>query len=93
LLTKSPADFQPKNSGKEAIDDEEFAEDYGYISDSDLEDDEDEKAAPFKHTKLKVHPVDPFGIPGEDRRILCEEHEEDAKNGKVVKIPDIAFVT
>jgi hypothetical protein len=64
------------------------------LSDSDLEDDEDEKVASLKHaSKSKVHPFDPFGVPGEDRRILCEEHEERVETGKVVKIPDIAFVT
>jgi hypothetical protein len=52
------------------------------------------RAPPFKHTtKTKVHPFDSFGIPGEDRRILCEEHEEHIEKGKVVKIPDMAFVT
>ena len=83
-----------KDFSKDTIDDEESAEDYGYISDSDLEDDEDQRAAPFKHTtKSKVHPFDPFGIPGEDRRISSEEHEEHIEKGKVFKIPDIAFVT
>jgi hypothetical protein len=85
---------QSKDFSKDAIDDEETAEDYGYLSDSDLEDDEDEKVASFKHAcKAKVHPFDPFGIPGEDRRILHEEHEEHVEKGKVVKIPDMAFVT
>jgi len=79
---------------KEPIDDEESAEDYGYLSDSDLEDDEDEKVASFKGpSKSKVQPLDPFGIPGEDRRILYEEHDECVEKGKVVKIPDMAFVT
>ncbi|KAF9650018.1 hypothetical protein BDM02DRAFT_3128015 [Thelephora ganbajun] len=78
---------------KEAIDEEECAEDYGYSSDSDLEDDEDEKSALFKHTtKTKNHPFDPFAIAGEDK-IICEGHEEHVEKGKVVKIPDIAFVT
>ncbi|KAF9650020.1 hypothetical protein BDM02DRAFT_3128017 [Thelephora ganbajun] len=78
---------------KEATDEEESAEDYGYSSDSDLEDDEDEKSTLFKHaTKPKVHPFDPFATPGKDK-IICEEHEEHMEKGKVVKIPDIAFVT
>jgi len=78
---------------KEAIDEEESAEDYGYLSDSDLEDDEDEKVAFFKHTtKSKFRSFDPFAIPGEDKKI-CEEHEEHVDKGKVVKIPDMAFVT
>jgi hypothetical protein len=79
---------------KEAIKEEESAEDYGYLSDSDLEDDEDEKVASFKqNTKLKGHPFDPFAIPGENMRIICEEHDECVGKGKVVKIPDMAFVT
>ena len=78
---------------KEAIDEEEPAEDYGYLSDSDLEDDEDEKVSLFKPaTKSKVHPFDPFKISGEDK-IACEEREECVEKGKVVKIPDIAYVT
>ena len=78
----------------EEIDDEESAEDYGYLSDSDLEEDEDEKVASFKRANAsKVHLFDPFGVPGEDKRIICEEHEERVKKGKVVKIPDMAFVT
>jgi hypothetical protein len=88
------AESQTKDFSKDVIDDEETAEDYGYISDSDLEDEVDEKVASFKHVrKSKVHPFDPFGIPGEDRRILREEHEEHVEKGKVVKIPDMAFVT
>jgi len=71
---------QSRDFTKEAIDEEESAEDYGYLSDSDLEDDEDEKVAPV-------------AIPGEDQKILCEEHEEHVEKGKIVKIPDIAFVT
>ena len=79
---------------KEEIDEEDFAEDYGYLSDSDLEDDEDEKIASCKQkTRSKAHPFDPFVIPGEDRKILSEENEEHVEKGKVVKIPDMAFVT
>ena len=88
------AESQSKDFSKEEIDDEESAENYGYLSDSDLEDDEDERLAPFKNTsKPKVHSFDPFTIPGEDSRILCEEHEERVEKGKIVKIPDVAFVT
>jgi len=79
---------------KEEIDDEESVEDYGYLSDSDLEDDEDEKVASFKRTsKPKAYPFNPFGTPGKDRKIPCEEHEERIEKGKVVKIPDMALVT
>ena len=71
----------------EAIDKEESTEDYGYLSDSDLEDDEDDKASSLNPTsKSKVHPS------GENK-IVCEGHEECVETGKVVKIPDVAFVT
>jgi len=36
---------------------------------------------------------DPFAVPGEDKKIVCEEYEEQVEKGKVVKIPDMAFVT
>jgi len=88
------AESQSKDFSKEAIDNDESAEDYGYLSDSDLEDDEDEQVALSKHaSKPKVQPADPFGVPGEDRKIRCEEHEEHVEKGKVVNIPDMAFVT
>ena len=92
MLFGNFAESQSKDFSKETID-EESAEAYGYLSDSDLEDDEDEKVASFRHTsKTKVHPFDPFGVPGEGRRTFCEEHEDVGK-GKIVKIPDMAFVT
>jgi len=79
---------------REAIDEEDSAEDYGYLSDSDLEDDEDEKIASFKRqTGTTAHPLGPFAVPGEDRKIPSEENEEHIEKGKVVKIPDMAFVT
>ena len=88
------AESQSKGFRKEAIDNDETAEYYGYLSDSDLEDDDDEKVDLFKHTsKPKVYPVDPFGVPGENRKIHCEEHDEYVEEGKVVNIPDMAFVT
>ena len=75
---------------EEEIDEEEIAEDYGYLSDSDLEDGEDRKAAPPRRTtKSKSYS---FGLSCEDK-VVCEGHEERVKKGKVVKIPDMAFVT
>ena len=71
----------------EAIDEDESTEYYGYLSDSDLEDSEDEKAPLFNPTsESTVH------FSGEDE-ILCEVHEECVEKGKMVKIPDMAFVT
>ena len=79
---------------KEAIDDEESAEDYGYSSDSDLEDDEDERITSIKRkARSKAHPFNPFATLGGDKRIISEENEERVEKGKVVKIPDMAFVT
>ena len=79
---------------EEAVDEEESAEDYGYLSDSDLEDDEDEEiASPKQKAKLKAHSLDPFTVHGENKKIVCEEHEEQVDKGKIVKIPDMAYVT
>ena len=78
---------------KETTDEEETAEDYGYLSDSDLEDDEYEQDSSFGHVgTVRARPFDPFAIPGEDN-IICEEREEGIEKEKVVKIPDMAFVT
>ena len=89
------AESQSKDLRKGTIDDEESTEDYGYLSDSDLEDDEDEKVASLKRASLrsKVQPSDQFGVADEDKRIFLGEHKERVEKGKVVKIPDIAFVT
>lgn len=91
LLFGNFAESQSKDF-KEAIDEDEFAENYGYISDSDLEDDEDERPS-FKHAgKSKVYSFGPFPAPSENN-FSCERNEEHVSKGKVVKIPDIAFVT
>jgi len=74
------AESQPRDFNEETIDEAEYAEDYGYLSDSDLEDDEDGKAASIP-------------VPNEDKTTLYEEYEERVEKGKVVKIPDMAFVT
>ena len=75
---------------KETIEDEECADDYGYLSDSDLEDGEDEKVLSSESTtKSKGRP---FDLPGKNK-IVCEGHEERVNKGKAVKIPDMAFVT
>ena len=80
MLFGNFAEAQSKDFNKETIDEEESAEDYGYLSDSDLEDDDDMRAPPVV-------------VPPETREILCEEHEEHIEKGKIVKIPDMAFVT
>ena len=72
----------------EATDEDESAEDYGYLSDSDLEDSEDDKVS--KPTaKSKVNPLE---LSGKDK-VVCEGHEECVEKGKVVEIPDMAFIT
>ena len=76
---------------KETLDDDEFAEDYDYLSDSDLEDDMDECPS-LRDTSSRIHSFDPFASPGESK-IACEDYEECVEKGKVVTIPDIAFVT
>ena len=90
MLFGNFAESQSKDFSKEEIDEEESAKDYGYLSDSDLEDDEDERVASFK---TKVHPFDPLAIPSEDNKILPEEHKEHVEKGKIVRVPDMAFVT
>jgi len=93
VLFRNFATSQSKDFSKEEIDEGESTEDYGYSSDSDLEDDEDEKIASFKHTdKSNVYPFDPLAISGEDK-IVCEEHDERVGKGKLIKVRDIAFVT
>jgi hypothetical protein len=77
----------------ENLDEEEYAEDYGYLSDSDLEDDGDERPSSGRRAaKSKVHRSESPAIPSEDKT-ACEEHDERAGKGKIVKIPDMAFVT
>ena len=74
---------------KGTIDENESGEDYGYLSDSDLEDDEVDKVLSVKYTvKSKDHPAAP-----EEDKIAYEIHDESIEKGKVVKIPDVAFVT
>ena len=77
----------------EKLDGEESAEDYGYLSDSDLEDDEDEKPSSGRRAaKSKINRSKSPAIPSE-AKIACEEHDERVRKGKIVKLPDMAFVT
>ena len=94
VLFESCAKALLRDIGKSVADHDEYAEDYGYSSDSDLEDDEDEKVTlPKRQSKSKVHPFDSYGISDEGGRTPCEEHVEHTEEGKIVKIPDMAFVT
>ena len=80
VLFGSFAEAQSKDFNEETIDEEEIAQDYGYSSDSDLEDDDDGRVAPA-------------AAPPEEKKTLREEHEECIEKGKIVKIPDMALVT
>ena len=91
------AEARPRNFG-EVIDEEDFAEDYGYSSDSDLGDEEDQLRA-LQHapaedaTQSEVQdPSDSPAISSGDKMVY-EDHEERVEQGKVVRIPDVAFVT
>lgn len=89
MLFGNFAESQPREFA-ETIDEEEFTGDYGYLSDSDLEDSEVWNVPPPEATaKSKVRL---FDMSSKDR-IVCEGHVEQVGKGKVVKIPDIAFVT
>ena len=62
----------------------EFAEDYGYSSDSDLEEDRDFET--------------PSSVEGQDttprqREVPNDEYEENTQSGKVIKVQDVAFIT
>ena len=67
----------------ETVDDGEFAEDYGYSSDSDLEEDWDfESPAPARGSSQPLRPGALYG-----------EYKEHFRTGKVIKIRDVAFIT
>ncbi|KAF9785408.1 hypothetical protein BJ322DRAFT_828220 [Thelephora terrestris] len=87
LLFGDFAESQSRNF-IETIDEEEYTKDYGYLSDSDLEDDEDERDP--STTESEAHPL---AIRGGENTVVEEYKERRVEKGKVVKIPDIAFVT
>ena len=80
---------KPKDFNQEAEADEVgSAEDYGYLSDSDLEDEESPRSSIIpvksqqKRSRWFSHP-----------RKSSEEHKGNIEKGKVAKITDTAFVT
>jgi len=84
----------------EATDDSESAEDYGYYSDSDLEEDDDHvtnsgERLPKKTVPLRGHPFDPFCFSlGDDKSAQTYgERKERPEKRKVIKIQDVAFIT
>jgi len=67
----------------EAVDDGEFAEDYGYSSDSDLEEDWDfeSPAPPEDQSKPRR------------REALYGQYKEHVRMGMVIRVQDVAFIT
>ena len=81
----------------EPIDDNASGEDYGYYSDSDLEEDEDvanSEERPKETAPLRGHPFDPlcFSVDNESTHVYGEREERPVK-GKVIPIQDVAFIT
>ncbi|KAF9785405.1 hypothetical protein BJ322DRAFT_828370 [Thelephora terrestris] len=89
LLFGDFAESQSKEF-EEAIDEDGSTEDYEYLSDSDLEDDEDEKI--LSGMESTPHTLDAPASVGEEKAVP-EDYRERIEKGKVVKIPDIAFLT
>lgn len=82
----------------EPLDNNESVEDYGYHSDSDLEEDEDftsQKEAVKEHSVAGGCPSDPFCFPPvkSEPAPTYGEYQECLQKGKVIKIQDVAFIT
>ena len=80
----------------EPLDDTESADDYGYYSDSDLEEDEDSVSSKgawkqMNHAGGDLPDLFSF-LPVEDDPV-CGEYKESLEKGKVIKVQDVAFVT
>ena len=80
MLFGNFAESQSKDFNEEPLNEQEYAEDYGYSSDSDLEDGEDVKGVPV-------------AVSTKSEEIHCDNHDDRVERGKIVKIPDMAFVT
>lgn len=81
----------------ESLDDDQCADDYGYYSDSDLEEDEDSvnlKEALKRTGHVRGHLFDPLCFPPAENEPppTYGEYTENLE-GKVIKIQDVAFVT
>ena len=93
-LESEPKDFS------EPIDEGEQAENYGYYSDSDLEDDDDDAVNAAEKTlkkaaSLKSNSLDPIRLPAHDQtpaQVYGEWNESPGK-GPIIKIRDVAFIT
>ena len=67
------------------VDGDEFAEDYGYSSDSDLEEDQDSETPGSVGGQSTTSPP--------QQEVPDGHYEEDTQTGKVIKVQDIAFIT
>lgn len=80
---------------KVPVDKDDSAEDFRYFSDNDLEENEDEKSESpsAEHAStVETHPFNLFATPDKDKFSFVVNLER-AEKGKVVKIPDVVFVT
>ena len=85
------AESHPKDI-TDLIDEEESTGEYGYYSDSDLEDDGDEASSLNIQSDFHTSQLSSSAIAG-DSGLAFEVREEHNEKGKVVRIPDVAFVT
>ena len=82
----------------EAIDDSEITEDYGYYSDSDLEDDDhvvDSAEPPETVACPREQPLDPSSSsPRNDNSPRAyDELRKCSRQGKIIKVQDVSFIT
>ena len=98
VLSGLYSESEPKNFS-EPIDEDEEAENYGYYSDSDLEDDEDVANTTGKSSKkaatLKSSSLDSPRLPPDDKKPepIYGEWDEPSGKGTIIKIHDVAFIT
>ena len=77
LSESQPKDFSGPIGGSE------FAEDYGYLSDSDLEEDWDFESAAPRSNHSQHREQDP----------TCGQYKEHTRMGNVIVVQDVAFIT
>ena len=80
------------------IDESECAENYGYCSDSDLEPEDDDDAVKEGETlkktvTLRGHPFDPLCFSANEDMPTYGQHKGSAREGAVIRVQDIAFIT
>ena len=80
----------------EPLDECERADDYGFYSDSDLEEDDIEPNETAKRMRnARGHPFDPLCFPLTKREPtpVAGEYNEPLRKGRVIKVQDVAFIT